>query len=125
TYELILGQGLMPAHGNIGLRVALRPAFVTFGPLKLDALARYGLPGSYGGGTSRFKDGDPKLVFNNPVTAGSASANITIAPSPKPWATLVQSNEGSTEVFLDPAAFDPAKKYTITIGASLTDTSGQ
>lgn len=117
-YALLFAAGIKPAHGNMPTD-SVDEAFVhTFSPLGFVAL-------NYVGEGPRFLKGDPELDFNNPVTQDTARANITIRPSPKPWAILVHMYDDSKSVDLDPAAFDPAKDYSITIGPGLTDTFGQ
>lgn len=117
VYELVIGAGLMPAHGNLPTGSPTLANYSTYSPLSFELSTR--------GQAGRFAQGDPQLIFNNGLIADSASANISISPSPKPWANLVQTYDGAKEIYLDAAAFEPATPYTITIGAGLTDVFGQ
>jgi uncharacterized protein YfaS (alpha-2-macroglobulin family) len=121
SYELKI-EGLLPSGGNLPLEHPVDANFETFGPLRLVGVDRFGPPDN---DDPRFAGGDPRLEFDNGVTVDSATAAISISPTPKPWASLVQMYDTSQYVDLEPAAFDPAKEYTITIGPGLTDTFGQ
>src|SRR5690348_3211684 len=123
SYELKVAAGLMPAHGNLPLSKtgALDVDFHTFAPLKVTAVSHRFDEETF----IRFSGGDPEVIFNNPIDDASARANITISPTPNPWASLVEQSYGSTQILLDPAAFDPAKHYTVTIGAGVKDVFGQ
>lgn len=123
AFELRVAPGVLPAHGNLPLASdqALDVAFNTFAPLELTRVTKHDESDSF----IRFEGGDPELDFNNPIDDATTRANVTISPSPNPWAALVEQSYGSTQLQLDPAALNARTHYVITIGAGLKDEFGQ
>ena len=122
-YTLTVGAGVMPAHGNLPLAAsdAFAATFHTYAPLAFKALVRMTSRSDF----ERFEQGDPELTFNNPIDQTSERANVTISPTPNPWADLLDQSYGDTSIPLEPAAFNPATHYVITLGAGLKDSFGQ
>ncbi len=122
-YELAVGTGVLPMNGNMPLDTATSARFSTYAPLAFFGVSET-VPKA-DGAFQRFADGDPVLGFNNAVTLASAQANITISPSPKPWAQLLDSEGDDARPALQTAALAPDTDYTITIAPGLTDVFGQ
>ena len=123
TYKLVVDAGLMPAHGNLALSPtnAISDAFSTYAPLAFQQLLRTTAQDEY----RRFADGDPDLRFNNAIDEASMRGNVTISPTPNPWADLLEQGYGGNDIYLQPAALNAATHYVITIGPGLKDAFGQ
>ncbi|MEB3338603.1 MAG: Ig-like domain-containing protein, partial [Leptolyngbyaceae bacterium] len=123
-YRLEFNPGLRPLRGNLPSQNTFATKVATYAPLQFEQLQFEGQPsasGTYG----RFVKGSAQLRFNNGLVADSAIANITINPAPKAEPQLVKAYEGDRIVSLNPWALEPAKTYTITLGANLKDQFGQ
>ncbi len=121
-YRLQFAAGIMPAYGNLPSQMEFVGTATTYSPLAFEELKLIGLPSS-NGAFGRFVNGSPRLIFNNPIEAESAIANITVSPAPKPDIPLVSS--GWRYIEINPYALDPNISYTIEIGSELADTFGQ
>jgi hypothetical protein len=124
NYKLEITPGVRPVSGNIVSDRSFTSQIFTYSPLQFKEIQFYGQPNSawtYG----RFVKGSPQLVFNNEVTAESAISNITVNPPVKNKAKLIQPEESTNIISLNPYALEPATNYTITIGKDLKDKFGQ
>ncbi|HLW38698.1 MAG TPA: alpha-2-macroglobulin family protein, partial [Candidatus Eremiobacteraceae bacterium] len=116
-YELRIGQGVLPARGNLPSAQAFSGYISTFKPLAFTRLSNQD--------TGRFAAGQAQLEFNNPLSAESARKNLSMAPQPQSTAGLWQVNDNDTVVGINQAWLTPTTRYTITIGSGLTDSFGQ
>lgn len=123
-YRLEFSPGVRPARGNLPSEMPIVSQVVTYSPLKFQKIEYYGKPDA-GGTYGRFVKGSPQLIFNNGVVADSAVENITVSPAPKQGPKVVQADDGSNIISLNPWALDPATTYTITLGGKLKDQFGQ
>ncbi len=123
-YRLEFASGLKPLIGNLPSQKDFVSEVETYSPLAFKEINFWGKPdasGAYG----RFVKGSGELEFNNGIVADSAKENITVNPPPKKAPTLVQAYNNQPTISLNPWSLEPAKKYTITIGANLKDKFGQ
>ncbi|MEH2464911.1 alpha-2-macroglobulin family protein [Nostoc sp.] len=123
-YRLIFAPGIRPAYGNLPTEKEFSTKLATYSPLAFQKINFYGQPDA-GGTFGRFLKGSPQLEFNNVLLADSAKENITINPAPKAISRILQVNDEDKIVGINPYALEPAKTYTITIGANLKDKFGQ
>lgn len=123
-YRLVFAPGIRPAYGNLPTEKEFASKLVTYSPLAFQKINFYGQPDA-GGTFGRFLKGSPQLEFNNVLLADSAKENITINPAPKVISRIIQINDEDKIVGINPYALEPAKTYTITIGANLKDKFGQ
>lgn len=123
-YRLVFSPGIRPAYGNLLTEKQFATKLATYSPLAFQKINFYGQPDS-GGTFGRFLKGSPQLEFNNVLLADSAKENITINPAPKAISRIIQVNDEDKIVGINPYALEPAKSYTITIGANLKDKFGQ
>ncbi len=123
-YRLDITPGLASAKGNLANESVFASQVETYSPLAFQKLSYYGQPDA-GGTAGRFVNGSAQLEFNNEVDAESAIANITVEPAPKKDVPLVRVYEGDRIVAINPWALEPAKKYTVKLGADLKDKYGQ
>ncbi|HEY9850702.1 MAG TPA: alpha-2-macroglobulin [Leptolyngbyaceae cyanobacterium] len=124
SYRLEFASGILPARGNLPTETDIASEVKTYPPLAFEKLDFFGQPdvsGAYG----RFVKGAAQLKFNNNLVAESAIENIKIDPQPKSTPRLVQIYDGEKFVNLNPWSLEPAKTYTITVGANLKDKFGQ
>ncbi|MCL1473136.1 alpha-2-macroglobulin family protein [Argonema antarcticum] len=124
SYSLEFSSGIRPARGNLPTENNFASQVKTYANLAFEKLELFGQPdvsGAYG----RFVKGAAQLQFNNGLVAASALENIKINPPPKPAPQLVKVFDGEKLVNLNPWSLEPAKTYTITIGANLKDKFGQ
>lgn len=124
SYRLVFSPGIRPAYGNLATEKEFASKLATYSPLAFQKINYYGQPDS-GGTYGRFIKGSPQLEFNNVLLAESAKENITINPAPKEISRILQVNDEDKIVGINPYALEPAKTYTITIGANLKDKFGQ
>lgn len=123
-YRLTFSPGVLPNYGNLPTDKEIVSKLTTYSPLAFQKINFYGQPdanGTYG----RFLKGSPQLEFNNILVADSARENIKLNPAPKDISRVIQVNEEDRIVTINPYALEPAKTYTITIGANLKDKFGQ
>lgn len=123
-YRLQFDSGLLPLRGNLPSETPFVSQVETYSPLAFKAIKFFGQPDA-GGAYGRFVKGSGQLQFNNGLIADSARENITVNPQPKKSPTLVQAYDNEPLVSLNPWSLEPAKQYTITIGANLKDKFGQ
>lgn len=123
-YRLQFDSGLLPLRGNLPSETPFVSQVETYSPLAFKAIKFFGQPDA-GGAYGRFVKGSGQLQFNNGLIADSARENITVNPQPKQSPTLVQAYDNEPLVSLNPWSLEPAKQYTITIGANLKDKFGQ
>ncbi|WP_298910859.1 alpha-2-macroglobulin [uncultured Nostoc sp.] len=123
-YRLVFAPGIRPAYGNLPTEKEFATKLATYSPLAFQKINFYGQPDA-GGTFGRFLKGSPQLEFNNVLLADSAKENITINPAPKAISRILQVNDEDKIVGINPYALEPAKTYTITIGANLKDKFGQ
>ncbi|MDB9510208.1 alpha-2-macroglobulin family protein [Kamptonema animale CS-326] len=123
-YRLEFDSGLLPLRGNLPSETPFVSQVETYSPLTFKAIKFFGQPDA-GGAYGRFVKGSGQLQFNNGIIADSARENITVNPQPKKSPTLVQAYDNEPLVSLNPWSLEPAKQYTITIGANLKDKFGQ
>ncbi|MFN6570198.1 Ig-like domain-containing protein [Dendronalium sp. ChiSLP03b] len=123
-YRLTFSPGVLPADGNLPTDKEVTSKLTTYSPLAFQKINFYGQPDS-GGTYGRFIKGSPQLEFNNILVADSARENIQINPAPKDISRIIQVNDEDRVVTINPYALEPAKTYTITIGANLKDKFGQ
>ncbi|WP_449417903.1 alpha-2-macroglobulin family protein [Phormidium nigroviride] len=123
-YRLQFDSGLLPLRGNLPSDTPFVSQVETYSPLAFKAIKFFGQPDA-GGAYGRFVKGSGQLQFNNGLIADSAQENITVNPPPKQSPTLVQAYDNEPLVSLNPWSLEPAKQYTITIGANLKDKFGQ
>lgn len=124
SYRLVFSAGIRPAYGNLTTAKEFASKLVTYSPLAFQKINFYGQPDA-GGTFGRFLKGSPQLEFNNVLLADSAKENITINPAPKEISRILQINDEDKIVGINPYALEPAKTYTITMGANLKDKFGQ
>ncbi|PSB03983.1 alpha-2-macroglobulin family protein [Merismopedia glauca] len=124
NYKLELSSGVRPVLGNIVSDRSFSSQVSTYSALQFKKIEFYGQPNS-GGTYGRFVKGSPQLVFNNEVTAESAINNITVNPPIKNKAQLIQSDENTNIISLNPYALEPATNYRVTVGKDLKDKFGQ
>ncbi|HLO52244.1 MAG TPA: Ig-like domain-containing protein [Kamptonema sp.] len=123
-YRLEFASGLRPLRGNLPTETPLVSQVETYAPLTFKAIRFFGQPDA-GGAYGRFVKGSSQLQFNNGIIADSALENVTVNPAPKKSPKLVQAYDNEPNISLNPWALEPAKTYTITIGANLKDKFGQ
>ncbi|MEH2118471.1 alpha-2-macroglobulin family protein [Nostoc sp.] len=123
-YRLVFTPGIRPAYGNLPTEKEFATKLATYSPLAFHKINFYGQPDA-GGTFGRFIKGSPQLEFNNVLLADSAKENITINPAPKDISRIIQINDEDKIVGINPYALEPAKSYTITMGANLKDKFGQ
>ncbi|MEH2141619.1 alpha-2-macroglobulin family protein [Nostoc sp.] len=123
-YRLVFAPGIRPAYGNLPTEKEFATKLATYSPLAFQKINFYGQPDA-GGTFGRFLKGSPQLEFNNVLLADSAKENITINPAPKAISRILQVNDEDKIVGINPYALEPAKTYTLTIGANLKDKFGQ
>lgn len=123
-YRLVFSPGIRPAYGNLPTEKEFATKLATYSPLAFQKINFYGQPDA-GGTFGRFLKGSPQLEFNNVLLADSAKENISINPAPKEISRIIQVNDEDKIVGINPYALEPAKSYTITIGANLKDKFGQ
>ncbi|MEH2277103.1 MAG: alpha-2-macroglobulin [Nostoc sp.] len=123
-YRLVFAPGIRPAYGNLPTEKEFATKLATYSPLAFQKINFYGQPDA-GGTFGRFLKGSPQLEFNNVLLADSAKENITINPAPKAISRILQVNDEDKIIGINPYALEPAKTYTITIGANLKDKFGQ
>ncbi|MEH2314738.1 MAG: alpha-2-macroglobulin [Nostoc sp.] len=123
-YRLVFASGIRPAYGNLPTEKEFATKLATYSPLAFQKINFYGQPDA-GGTFGRFLKGSPQLEFNNVLLADSAKENITINPAPKAISRILQVNDEDKVVGINPYALEPAKTYTITVGANLKDKFGQ
>ncbi|MEH2392870.1 MAG: alpha-2-macroglobulin [Nostoc sp.] len=123
-YRLVFTPGIRPAYGNLPTEKEFATKLATYSPLAFQKINFYGQPDA-GGTYGRFLKGSPQLEFNNVLLADSVKENITINPAPKAISRILQVNDEDKIVGINPYALEPAKTYTITIGANLKDKFGQ
>ncbi|WP_373526095.1 alpha-2-macroglobulin [Nostoc sp.] len=124
SYRLVFSPGIRPAYGNLPTEKEFVTKLATYSPLAFQKINFYGQPDA-GGTFGRFLKGSPQLEFNNILVPDSAKENITINPAPKAISRIIQINDEDKIVSINPYALEPAKTYTITIGANLKDKFGQ
>lgn len=120
AYVLSIDQGVEPAVGNVATTDRFTGDVRTFGPFGVIATPSPAAPG-------RFANGDPIIVFSNPIDPKTIAGNVTISPEPSP-APSVQPyapNDTPIGILLDPYALDPGRDYAVTIGTGLKDVFGQ
>lgn len=123
-YLLKFASGLRPVQGNLSSDADRVSTLFTYAPLRFQGLQLVDPPdasGAYG----RFVKGGPQLQFNNGLAAETVSENLQIQPAPRTGTRLVQAHNGDRTLNLNPWAFEPGTRYTITLGANLKDRFGQ
>ena len=117
-YVLAIDPGVEPATGNVATTRTFAGDIRTFG-----ALGVVSISSSQG----RFANGDPVLVFSNPIDPKTIDGNITISPQPSPAPSMqpYAPNDATIGVAVDPYALDPGRDYTVTVGTGLKDVFGQ
>jgi uncharacterized protein YfaS (alpha-2-macroglobulin family) len=124
NYHLVFSPGILPDYGNLPTDKEFVSKLATYSPLAFQKINFYGQP-DIGGTYGRFLKGSPQLEFNNILVADSVKDNITIEPAPKDISRMLQVEEESNVVTINPYALEPATNYKITIGANLKDKFGQ
>lgn len=124
NYKLEIKPGVRPLAGNVVSDRSFTSQISTYYPLQFKEITFYGQPNS-GGTYGRFVKGSPQLIFNNQVTAESAVKSISVNPPVKNKANLVQAEENSNIISLNPYALEPDTNYTIAIATGLKDRFGQ
>ncbi|MBV8726161.1 MAG: alpha-2-macroglobulin family protein, partial [Candidatus Eremiobacteraeota bacterium] len=122
VYSLVISPGVQSARGNLPSSKTFRGSFRTYGPLELVSV---GTTSTDPQASSRFVHGDPVLHFNNGLDGASASKEITISPAPRTGTTLLHLSDGDRNVPLNPWSLEPARSYTVKLGADLKDKFGQ
>src|SRR6202041_3429150 len=112
--------GVEPLYGNLATTHRFLGDVRTYDPL---AIVPTPAPNSNGGG--RFADGDPAIVFSNPLDPNSVATAVTISPAPAQVKTLTSISDQPNTIAIDPYALDPDKTYVVTVAASVKDVFGQ
>ncbi len=119
-YRLTVAPGVEPARGNVATAKRFTGGIRTFDALTVWPTPSPDVTASPG---SRFAKGDPVITFNNPIDEKTIAGNVTIAPSVSPSPKVVLS--GDSAIAIDPYAFAPDSRYTVTIGEGVKDVFGQ
>ena len=122
-YKLVFSPGIVPVHGNLPSSDKFVGRVVTFAALEMHH-SLTGQPGS-DGPSGRFVNGILELDFTNGIDAASASANITVSPSPSDPSHLISASDGDNTITLNPLVLSPDTAYTVTVGSGLKDQFGQ
>jgi uncharacterized protein YfaS (alpha-2-macroglobulin family) len=123
TYTLKIASGVDPAYGNVPTSDDFTGAVHTFDPLAIVPTPK---PSPDTSPSGRFANGDPAIVFNNPLDTKSIEGAVTISPAPSASVKqLTQLSDDGTTVSIDPYALDPDKTYIATFAATIKDVFGQ
>ncbi len=127
-YELRIAAGVLPKEGNLASNSVARGFLKTYGSFRATEIrhdiirkrlyTRIGSPW--------FADGDPGIVFTNPIDATSLAGHIAIEPT-----RLRSTNLFTVLVFrpdvamIDPEMLQPKTTYRVRIGPGIRDVYGQ
>ena len=121
TYALTVAPGVDPAYGNLATKKSFSGSVHTYDPLAIVPTPS-AAPDS---GGSRFTNGDPAIVFNNPLDPKSIAGAVTISPAPASVKTLVSLSDSGNVIAIDPYALDPDATYAVTVAGTVKDAFGQ
>ncbi|MGP8100703.1 MAG: Ig-like domain-containing protein, partial [Candidatus Cybelea sp.] len=120
TYRLAIAPGVEPLYGNLATTNRFLGGVRTY-----DVLAIVPTPAPSPNGGGRFADGDPAIVFSNPLDPDSVANAVTISPAPAAVKALTSVSDQSNTIAINPYALDPDKTYVATVAASVKDVFGQ
>ncbi|HEU5480895.1 MAG TPA: alpha-2-macroglobulin family protein, partial [Candidatus Tumulicola sp.] len=122
SYSLKIEPGVEPAYGNVASADAFAGAIRTYDALSI-VPTPVPSPGANGGG--RFADGDPAIVFSNPLDPKSIAGAVSVSPAPANVKALTSLSDDATTISIDPYALDPDATYTVTVAPGVKDVFGQ
>ncbi|MEO6912682.1 MAG: Ig-like domain-containing protein, partial [Candidatus Baltobacteraceae bacterium] len=122
TYALIVQTGVESVYGNVASTRSFTGAVRTYSPLSAGVVDH---TSSADDPNARFAAGDPTLRFNNPIDPKSLTGNLAISPTPLDTGSLFSVAQNDSTVYINPYSLDPNTKYTVSVGAGLTDIFGQ
>jgi uncharacterized protein YfaS (alpha-2-macroglobulin family) len=121
-YAIDVEPGVEPAYGNVPTQRHFQGAIHTYDAL---AIVPTPVPSPGGGGGVRFANGDPVVVFNNPLDPKSIAGALKVSPAPANVKALTSLSEDGTTLSIDPYALDPNATYVATVSAGIKDLFGQ
>jgi uncharacterized protein YfaS (alpha-2-macroglobulin family) len=117
TYRFVIEPGVAPLHGNLASAKGYEGRIETYGDLTFSGVQR--------GDDGRFAKGSPRLAFSNPLDPASVAGAVTLSPSPEPSVALLNVDDGSSVIDVNPYALEPRTRYRVSIAPTLKDVFGQ
>ncbi|MHB8462297.1 MAG: Ig-like domain-containing domain, partial [Vulcanimicrobiaceae bacterium] len=128
TYELRIAAGVRPQDGNLTSNADARGFLKTYGRFQPNEIRHDIVPKKLYPqiGSPWFADGDPGIVFTNPLDVPSLAGHIAIDPKPVRAGNFIMVLRFRPDVaMINPELLQPKTTYRVRIGPGIKDVYGQ